>query len=103
MSEVRIDSDKLLENSEHKWDVSSMTAQLTFASILSSRNIQVRCCSQQIPAALCKLGVAAKQTEKKTYLFGKEVSLSLSLCVYDLDILYMGLSIYTTHTNILIS
>ena len=81
MWEVRIDGYKLVENSEDKWDVSSMTVEGRLASILSSRNIQVRCCGQQLPTLLAKW-VLLRSKLKKAYLFGKEVSLSLYIYIY---------------------
>ena len=101
MWEVRIDGYKLVENSEDKWDVSSMTVEGRLASILSSRNIQVRCCGQQLPALLAKW-VLLRSKLKKAYLFGKEVSLSLSIYIIH-NIIHIQLYICITHTNIPIS
>ena len=77
MWEVRIDGYKLVENSEDKWDVSSM-------------KISINPIFQEHPSEMlwpatagtsCKVGFATEQTEKGLLVWQRSVSLSLSIYI----------------------
>ena len=98
MWEVRIDGYKLVENSEDKWDVSSM-------------KISINPIFQEHPSEMlwpatagtsCKVGFATEQTEKGLLVWQRSVSLSLYIYIIH-NIIHIQLYICITHTNIPIS